>query len=86
MRKTVKKISQKYVTEKTFERHMQSIAKSFADNAEVMALILKEIRTMHEENKYFRASISNLNIDGLSYDRKIENLTVRMEKVESKLK
>lgn len=86
MKKMVKKTSPKYLTEKTFEKHMQSVAKSFADNAEVMTLILKEIRTIHEENKYFRASVSNLNIDGLSYDRKIENLTMRMEKIESKLK
>ena len=49
-------------------------------------IMLKEIKTIHEDNKYFRASISNLNIDGLSYERKIDNLTIRMEKVESKLK
>ena len=86
MKKTSRKTTEKYVTEKTFERHMQSVAKSFADNAEVMALILKEIRSIHEDNKNFRESISSLNIDGLSYHRKIENLTLRIEKVESKLK
>ena len=65
--------------EDRFESSARATAKSFADNAEVMALILKEIRTIHEDNKYFRQSISSLNIDGLSQDRKIENLTTRMD-------
>jgi len=51
--------------------------------AEVM---LKEIRTIHEDNKYFRANISALYTDGVSYDRKINNLTVRVEKLELKSK
>ena len=67
-----------------FESSARATAKSFADNAEITAIILKEIRTIHEDNKYFRASISNLNIDGLSYDRRIENLTIRVEKLELK--
>lgn len=105
MKKAVKKTTQKYVTEKTFnafeerfESSARATAKSFADNAEVTAamltelkninevttIILKELRTIHEDNKYFKQSISSLNSDGLSYDRKIEDLTVRVEKVESK--
>ena len=52
----------------------------------VTEIILKEIRTIHEDNKYFRNSISSLNIDGSSYDRKIENLTIRVEKLELKQK
>lgn len=86
MKKAVKKTTEKYVTETIFEKHMRSIAKSFADNAEVMALILKEIKQIHEDNKYFRASISNLYSDGLSCDKKIENLNVRVEKLELKAK
>lgn len=106
MEKVVRK-TKKYLTENRFERFensfdgsMRAIAKSFADNAEVTAgiltqlkninevttIILKEIRTIHEDNKYFRASISNLNADGLSYDRKIEDLDVRVEKLELKSK
>lgn len=91
MKKMVKKESGKYVTESTFEKHMASIAKSFARVEEslknqnlVTEMILKEIKAIHEGNKYFRDSISNLNTDGLSYDRKIENLTARVEKLESK--
>ena len=88
------------VFEKTFESSMRSIAKSFSDqnetlkihtdmfkkNGEVMELMLKEIKNIHEDNKYFKQNISSLNSDGLSYDRKIENLTLRVEKLESKNK
>lgn len=84
MKKGLKKTTEKYVTENTFEKHMQNIAKSFDRHEKVMQDILKELKQMHEENKYFRASISNLNLEGLSYDRKIENLTIRVEKLESK--
>jgi len=70
--------------EARFDSSARAVAKSFADNAEITALILKELRAIHEENKYFRQSISSLNTDGLSYDRKIENLTVRVEKLELK--
>jgi len=52
----------------------------------VLEITLKEIRTIHEDNKYFRSSISNLNIDGLSYDRKIEDLKNRVERLEMKVK
>ena len=100
MKKKVKKIGEKYVTERTFEKHMRSVAKSFADNAEVTAgmliqlksinevstIILKEIKTIHEDNKYFRESISSLHKDGFSYDKRIDNLDTRVEKLELKLK
>jgi hypothetical protein len=41
--------------------------------------MLKEIKTIHEDNKYFRAGISNLNLEGLSYDRKIEKLEEKVK-------
>jgi len=53
---------------------------------DVLEVMLKEIRTIHEDNKYFRANISALYTDGVSYDRKINNLTVRVEKLEVKSK
>ena len=82
----MKKIAEKYVTEKTFEKSMSSIAESFSQVNESLEILIKEIRTIHEDNKYFRSSISSLNIEGLSYDRKIENLTARVERLESKTK
>ena len=92
MKKTDKK-APKYVTMSVFEKAMASIAKSFSGINEKLAqhdnafvLILKEIRAIHNDNKEFRKSISGLTIDGLSYDRKIENLNLRVEKLESKVK
>ncbi len=38
-------------------------------------IILTEITAIHEDNKYFRQSISTLYSDGISYDKKIDNLT-----------
>ncbi len=100
MKKVVKKITEKYLTTKTFnafedrfdkfenrfDSSARAVAKSFDDNAKVMALMLTEIREIHEDNKYFRQSISNLNIDGLSYDKKFAGLTERVEKLEAKSK
>ncbi len=89
MKKEVKKTTEKYVTEKTFEKSMKAIAKSFGRvdaslerHEKVLQEILKEIKTIHEDNKYFRQSISNLNIDGSSYDREIEDLKIRVERLE----
>ena len=96
MKKQVK--TEKYVTEKTFnsfenrfdkfedrfESSARATAKSFLDQAEVLAIILKEIRINNQDNKNFRQSISSLNSDGVYYNRKIENLTTRVEKLETK--
>ena len=46
--------------------------------------MLKEISAIHEDNKRFRETVASLNMDGISYDRRIENLTVRVEKIEIK--
>ena len=92
MKKSVKKTTEKYLTETRFkkfegifEQNMRSIARSFERIDGVLELITKELRAIHEDNKYFRQSISGLNSDGISYDRKIENLTVRVEKLEAKI-
>ncbi len=77
MKKGIKKIIEKYVTEIAFEKAM-------ANHAEIMKSMLKEIRSIHEDNKHFRESISGLNTDGVFYNRRIENLTIRVEKLEAK--
>jgi phage shock protein A len=83
--------------EERFESSARATAKSFSDNAEVTAEILselknikevstitlKEIKNINEENKYFRQSISSLNMNDFSCDKKIENLTLRVEKLEN---
>lgn len=60
------------------------IDKKLNQHDHIFNLMIKEIKTIHEDNKYFRQSISGLNIDGLSQDRKIERLTGRVEKLELK--
>jgi hypothetical protein len=79
--------------EERFESSARVTAKSFADVNEtlknitkVTEVVLKEIRTIHEDNKYFRQSISSLSTDALYSDRKVENLTLRVEKLEAKVK
>ena len=100
MKKSVKKTTEKYLTEnkfqkfeKTFEGSMRSIAGSFArvdasteEHQKVMQLMLKEIIAIRDDNKYFRENILSLNTDGSSYDRRIDNLNMRVEKLESKIK
>ncbi|MCK9186810.1 hypothetical protein M0P48_05260 [Candidatus Gracilibacteria bacterium] len=45
----------------------------------VLDIVLEEIRTIHEDNKYFRKSISSLNIDGLSYEKRLEKLEAKVK-------
>ena len=89
----MKKKTEKYVTDKTFkktfnafeerfESSARATAKSFTDQAEILSIILKEVKINNEENKYFRQSISILDMNDFSYDRKLENLTIRVEKLE----
>ena len=93
MKNSVKNGGEKYVTESTFEKHMTNIAKSFArinetlaTHEEVLQNILKEIKAIHEDHKDFRSSIANLYSENLSRDNMMNNLTVRVEKLELKSK
>ncbi|MDD5721385.1 MAG: hypothetical protein PHT16_02985 [Candidatus Pacebacteria bacterium] len=49
---------------------------------DVLQIMLKEIKAIHEDSKSFRDNISTLYTDHVAYDRRIENLTVRVEKIE----
>ncbi len=51
---------------------------------DVLQIILKEIKAIHEDSKSFRDNISTLFTDHVSYDRRIENLTIRVERLEIK--
>lgn len=51
---------------------------------DVLQIMLKEIKAVHEDSKSFRDNISTLYTDHIAYDRKIDNLTVRVEKFEIK--
>ena len=83
MKKSIKKTTEKYLTKKTFnkfedrfnafeerfESSARATAKSFADNAEVTQAILTQLK--------------NIN-DGISYDKRISDLNVHVEKLEAK--
>ncbi|MFA4975060.1 MAG: hypothetical protein WC577_00020 [Candidatus Paceibacterota bacterium] len=66
------------------DKRFESIDKKLNQHDKIFEVMIKELKTIHGDNKYFRQSISNLNVDGSSYDRKIENLTIRVEKLELK--
>ena len=68
----------------TLREDMGNVKKDVSNNTKVSNLILKEISTIHEDNKRFREIVVSLNMDGVSYDRRIENLTIRVEKLEIK--
>ena len=100
MKKVAQKTSGKYLTENrfkkfenSFESNMRSIAQSFSRvdesmkmQQDVLHIMLKEITAIHEDTKSFRENISTLYTDHLAYDRKIDNVIVRVEKLELKSK
>jgi len=93
MKKGVRKTNEKYVTEKTFEKSMVSIAKSFVRINEalerherVLEMILKELKNLRDDHREIRSALSNLEIGLLKYDRKLEDLTLRVEKLEMRIK
>ena len=73
----------------SFERLENKMAtkadlKTQKTQGDVLQVVLKEIKAVHEDSKSFRDNISTLYTDHVAYDRKIDNLTVRVEKLETK--
>lgn len=58
--------------------------KTLKTHGDVLQIMLKEIKAVHEDSKSFRENISTLYTDHLAYDRKIDNLKVRVETLEKK--
>ena len=94
MKKVVKKTTtEKHVTEKTFEKAMVSIAKSFARTEDRFDRIEKnfdrvfgELKNIREDNHDFKNRMLVTEITTLKHDQKIENMLSRIEKVEAKIK
>ncbi len=93
------KMPKKKEKEITNTELLESINRSFSKIEEKMAtkedlkiqqdvsqIMLKEITAIHEDTKFYRENISTLYTDHLAYDRKIDNINVRVEKLESKTK
>ena len=58
------------------------VDKKLDQHDKIFEIMIKELRDIHQDNKHFRESVSGLNNDGVFCKRKIENLTVRVEKLE----
>ena len=56
--------------------------KTLKIHGDVLEIMLKEITAIHKDTKSFRDNISTLYTDHVGYDRKLSNLTVRVEKLE----
>lgn len=65
---------------------LNKMNKTLTTDGQVIQVMLKEITAIHEDTKSFRQNISTLYTDHLAYDRKIDNVTVRVENLELKLK
>mgnify|MGYP001571631001 CR=1 FL=1 len=68
----------------TLRKDINDVKKDVSSSTKVSNLMLKEISAIHEDNKRFRETVASLNMDGISYNRRIENLTIRVEKLEIK--
>jgi hypothetical protein len=87
MKKVVKKTTtQKHVTEKTFEKAMVSIARSFDRVEKNFELVLNEIQKINQENREYRKRALENDITMMSHDKKINDLITRVEKLEAKVK
>ncbi len=86
MKKPVAKKAEKYVTEKTFEKVMESVAKTLSNQDKVMSHISTTLGEMKQDIKEIKTGLTTLEMAVLSHERKIENILVRVEKLESKVK
>ena len=68
----------------TLSKDINSVKKDVSNVKKASDLMLKEISAIHEDNKHFRETVASLTMDGISYNRRIENLTIRVEKLETK--
>jgi phage shock protein A len=84
MKKVVKNSKDKYVSESTFEKHMGNIAKSFNRVDDTLEVIIRELRDIKDEQKGTRKDLASFATDVLRHDRRIEDLTIRVEKLEAK--
>ncbi len=94
MKKVVKKpTAEKYVTEKTFEKAMVSIAKSFQKIDDRFEKIdknfdatIKVLSSIQEDNREYKKRALENDITMVSHDKKINDLIIRVEKLEAKVK
>lgn len=100
MKKEFKKTTEKYVTstkfqafEKNFEKHMTNIAKSFSRIDErftrhdkAFELIFKQMQVYTDEAREHRQTMSSLIHTDVKQERAVEDLRVRIERLEMQIK
>ena len=81
------------VFETTFEKHMANIAKSFSRIDERLTrhdkafeLVLKQMQQFTEEAREHRQTMSSLMHTDISQERTIEDLKIRVERIEAQIK
>ena len=81
------------VFEKTFEKHMANIAKSFSRVEERLVrhdkafeLLFKQMQTFTEEAREHRQTMSSLMRSDISQERTVEDLKIRVERLEMQMK
>ncbi len=85
-KKTLKSDTGKYVTEKSFENHMRSVANSFERQGKVMEMMLSELQTVRHTTTKTDKAVNSFVHDIAIHDRRIENILSRVEKLETKFK
>jgi uncharacterized protein YoxC len=85
-KKPIKSDTGKYVTEKSFEAHMRSVANSFERQSKVMELMLSELQVIRETGVKTEKTVNSFTHDVGIHDRRIENILSRVEKLETKFK
>jgi len=93
MKKKLVKNEPKYATISMFERAMASIARSLGKIEEKLSnhdraftLILKQMQTFTEEAREHRQTMSSLMRTDISQERAVEDLKIRVERLETQLK
>ena len=86
-------MKEKYITEPVFEKHMASIARTLTkideklvSHDKAFSLILNQLKTMQEESKENRMAMSSLMHTDIRYERTIEDILERVDKLERKIK
>ena len=98
MKKILKK--EKYVTEPLFEKHMGSIARTLSkiesrlgkidekleNHDKAFTLLLNQMKTIQEEGKEHRLSMLSLTHSDIRHERTIDDILIRVERLEKKIK
>lgn len=93
MKKNVLKSEPKYVTMSAFEKAMGSVSRSFSKieeklgkHDEAFTLILKQMQIFTEEAREHRQTMSSLMHSDISQERQVEDLKIRVERLETRIK